>query len=499
MTTALSSIDYLMVSAIMTPLAGAVLAFLVRRKAVFIGVITVLSTLAVTVGLARQVLLTGTHRHAVGGWIPVLSPDLYVDGLSALMLVMTSLVATAISCYAIGYFRRPGAVSNGVEEDSDTMFWPLWLLLLMALNALFQAADAFNLYVALELLTLSAVGLTAFAAQEAALAAALRYLFASLIGSLSYLFGVGLLYATYATVDLATLGQLMTGNPTSWLAMALMTAGLIMKSAIFPMHFWLPQAHANAVAPVSAALSGLVVKASYYLLLRLWFWVFPALITSLAAQLLGALGACAILWGSIQALRQSRLKNLIAYSTISKLGYLFLIFPLARGEQGFAAWNGALLFAVAHAMAKAAMFLSSGSLLQSSGHDRLHGQEQRPNLPLIVFGAAAVGIIGLPPSGGFLAKWMLLQSAFADGQWWWVVVIALGTLLAAWYVAVVFSGAFRPPTEKVTFKPVPRIMHWSALSLAVCSLLLGLFAWQPLALLQVGAPFSAEFFSGDRP
>ena len=176
--------------------------------------------------------------------------------------------------------------------------------------------------------------LVALAGKRAALTAALRYLFVSLSASLFYLLGVGLVYGQCATVDLPSLAAKAQPGPTLWVALALMTGGLIAKAALFPMHFWLPPAHANAPAPVSALLSALVVKGSFYILLRLWFEAFPALLTPAVAQLFGLLGAAAILWGSVNALFQSRLKLLIAYSTVAQLGYLFLLFPLAAAHGG---------------------------------------------------------------------------------------------------------------------------------------------------------------------
>ena len=133
----------------------------------------------------------------------------------------------------------------------------------------------FNLYVTLELMTLGSVGLIVLAGTAESLAAALRYLMLGLIASLLYLMGVALIYASYGTLDMVILGGQLQGDPLTWAAASLMIVGLMIKTALFPMHFWLPPAHASAPAPVSALLSALVVKASFYLTLRLWFDVFP--------------------------------------------------------------------------------------------------------------------------------------------------------------------------------------------------------------------------------
>ena len=302
--------------------------------------------------------------------------------------------------------------------------------------------------------------LVALAGKRAALTAALRYLFVSLSASLFYLLGVGLVYGQCATVDLASLAAKAQPGPTLWVALALMTGGLIAKAALFPMHFWLPPAHANAPAPVSALLSALVVKGSFYILLRLWFEAFPALLTPAVAQLFGLLGAAAILWGSVNALFQTRLKLLIAYSTVAQLGYLFLLFPLATStEGGFTAWSGGLIFLGAHACAKTAMFLTAGNILHAAGHDRIKDLDGITHvLPVSVFafGLAGMSLIGLPPSSGFAGKWLLLNAALAQGQWWWVAVMLVGSLLAAAYVVRVLAHAFtqvNEPKTPIRFRP----------------------------------------------
>ena len=218
------------------------------------------------------------------------------------------------------------------------------------------------------------------------------------------------------------------------------------KAALFPLHFWLPPAHANAPAPVSALLSALVVKGAFYILLRLWFEAFPALMTPAVAQAFGVLGAAAILWGSVNALFQPRLKLLIAYSTVAQLGYLFLLFPLAAARDGgFLAWSGGLIFLGAHACAKTAMFLTAGNILHAAGHDRIKDLDGITHvLPVsaFAFGLAGMSLMGLPPSSGFAGKWLLLSASLAQGQWWWVAVMLVGSLLAAAYVMRVLTHAF---------------------------------------------------------
>ncbi len=462
---------------ILLPLAGALACFLWPRRSVPLGLVAALGIVTCVVGLAWQVMEQGTQRYAIGGWGAPLGIDLYADGLSLLMLMVTAVVGLGISVYSIGYFER----------KQSAVFWPLWLFLWTALNALFLSADIFNLYVTLELLGLAAVALVALAGGADALIAAMRYLLVSLLGSLFFLLGVALLYHSFGSLDISILAERVGPSPAMWAAVGLMSAGLLLKTALFPLHFWLPPAHASAPAPVSALLSALVVKASFYILLRLWLEVFPPNSAALG-QLLGLLGAVAVFWGGLQALRQTRLKMLIAYSTVAQLGYLFLAFPLATSM----AWKGALYLVASHALAKAAMFMAAGNILRFGGHDRIVDLDrvaQRLPLTLTAFALAGVSSMGLPPSGGFIAKWLLLDAAMRSGQWWWVIVLILGGLLTAAYVFKVIGHAFTQAEVTHEARAVPAIMEWTALILALFAILLGLVAPWPLALMDIGLPF----------
>ena len=390
---------------------------------------------ALVVALIKDVAAHGPLVYEIGGWAAPLGITWKVDGLAVTMVAMTTVVLSAVCVYASAYFP---IFSQEQLSGKTAFFWPLIYLLWASLHALFFSADIFNIYVTLELLTLGSVALIVLAGTAASLEAALRYFVLGLLASLLYLFGVALIYAGYGVLDNASLGQHLSGDVLSWTAASLMIIGLLIKTALFPMHFWLPPAHASAPAPVSAVLSALVVKASFYLILRLWFDVFGEVMQPLAAQLLGLLGACAVIWGGIQAFRSDRLKTTVAYSTVAQLGYLSLLFPLASTpESARTAWLGAIVFAVSHALAKAAMFLAVGRIQQVAGGDhfaQLAGIGQRAPLAVSATALAGVSLMGLPPSGGFAGKWMLLLAGLESRQWWWLPVLLLGGLLTAAYL-----------------------------------------------------------------
>lgn len=427
------------------------------------------------------------HLHAVGGWPAPLGIALRADGLAALMLLLTHAVALPLALYARPYFAR--------HPEGQRYFWPLAGYLVAALDALFLSADLFNVYVTLELLGLAAVGLVASAGSAPSLKAALRYLFVTLLGSSAYLLGVALLYGVYGHVALPLLAVQMTPPvaPAAQWALALMLGGLLLKTALFPFSFWLPPAHGGAPAPVSALLSALVIKATFYLILRLWASLGHQLMPPALAQLLGLLGGAAVVWGSVQALRQVRLKMLVAYSTVAQIGYLFLLFPLAARAApavALSAWQGVLMQAVAHGLAKAAMFAAAGAMAISAGHDtiaRLGGVSARLPLSAFTFGLAGITLMGLPPSAGFLAKWLLLDAAADSGRWFWAALLLAGGLLAAAYVFKVLRQAFvRAEESDTSFEALSPMLQWPPMLLAAASLALGLHAG--FVLLLAGTP-----------
>jgi formate hydrogenlyase subunit 3/multisubunit Na+/H+ antiporter MnhD subunit len=466
------------------PLLAAVVTVVLPRTGRWVGIFSAIITPLVVILLCVEILVHGALQLQVGGWQAPLGIQLQADGLSAAMLAISAIVFGCSTFYAHSYFTGKAASHS---------FWPLWMFLWAALNALFLSGDIFNLYVTLELLGLSAVALVALSQTANALSAAMRYLLVSLTGSLSYLMGVALLYVANGTLSIKMLATVGPASPSLSAAFALMAAGLIMKSALFPMHFWLPPAHANAPAPVSAVLSALVVKASFYILMRLWLMIFEPFINPSTAQLVGMLGASAVIWGSVQALLAKRLKLLVAYSTVAQIGYLFLIFPLGSTPQtAHTAWQGGLYFVFSHACAKAAVFLAAGTVISAFGHDRineLHGIVRRMPVSMFAFALAGVSLIGLPPSGGFIAKWLYLNAAIASGQWWWSGIIILGGLLATAYIFRFFSRAFSYSPDVVEGRPVPKIMEWTAFGLALCATILGLTAPAVTELLKAGKSF----------
>jgi formate hydrogenlyase subunit 3/multisubunit Na+/H+ antiporter MnhD subunit len=431
--TAASPEGFLLPLALALPAIGVALAVVLGgRHAERVALVSFPLGLGLAAAIASAVWRTGDALvYFVGAWAPPLGLTLRADGLSAAMLVTSAVLIGAAGLYGRADFTG----SPRGEARAPLAFWTLLLTVWTGLNAAFLGSDLFNLFVALELLTFGAVPLVSLGGSAETLRAALRYLLFALIGSVLFLLGVGLLYGAYGTLDIALLAGRVRVEPAARVAVVLMTVGLLAKGALFPLHLWLPPAHAGAPPAASAVLSALVVKAPFFLIARLWIDALPGLATPAAEQILGVLGACAIVYGGVLAVRQTRLKMLVAYSTVAQIGYLFLVFPLSAA--GTPALAGGIVQAIAHALAKSSMFLSVGLIARGLGHDRidgLAGAARALPLCLLSFGLAGVSLIGLQPS-------LLRQTALDTDQWWWMAFMLAGGALTAAYVVRVLASA----------------------------------------------------------
>ncbi len=489
----------LLVLAIMLPVI-ALLGMMVLKPSHARGIVLVAVATGFALALAIVISVAGPSEsliYVVGAWQPPLGLALRADGLSAVLIALTALIVAATALFARGLLASDAA---GPDGRLATAFWMLLMGLWAAMVLAVTAQDLFNLYVALELLTFAAVPMVCLSGRPETVAAALRYLIFALIGSLFYLLGAALIYGVHGTLDLRLLAMAGEAPAPVRVALALMIAGLLAKAALFPLHLWLPPAHAGAPPMASAVLSALVVKAPVVLILRLVVDVAPAAAAAILGQVLAALGAASILVCSVMALRQARLKAMIAYSTVAQVGYLFLVFPLAAGTDSLPpwatpAWTGGVLQLVSHALAKAAMFMAAGLVAAAAGHDRidrLDGFGRALPLSATAIGLAGLSLMGLPPSGGFVAKWLLLTAALGGGHVWLAATMLAGGVLAGLYVLRVIERAFaRSERAFPVVRAVPRRLELVPLALAVLALLLGFVPLEPLALLAIGRPDAA--------
>jgi len=427
----------------------------------------------VTIEIARH----GAIELVFGGWLPPLGITWRLDALGLVLLWVHALVALAALPAAWQRFA-PGAPGAGA-------FWPLWLVLGAGINLALLAADLFNLYVALELITLAAVALIAIEDSIAALGSAMRYLLLGVLGSLLYVLGVGLVYAETGSLALPAPGS----GAVNATALVLMLTGLMVKAAIFPLHAWLPGAYSSAPGPVAALLSAVVGKVALVAIWRIWF-AHPIPGAEALSLVLGLLGAFAMFYGALMAYLQTRLKLVIAWSSISQFGLFMLLIPLADTT----AFQGAAFGLLGHGLAKAALFLTAANIVAVLGSDsirHLPGLDKRMPIEALTLALAGVTLIGLPPSGGFTAKWLLLQSAWQQQASLWLLLIALSGLVSAAYVFRILALTCFHPARRAVHRIHPRpslALSLAALLLALAALLIGLYPHPVLELLGDAAP-----------
>lgn len=365
----------------------------------------------------------------IGGWQPPLGIRLSVTGAGLLL--------TGFSCFLfllISFFARSQA-----SASFPRTFWPLLLSLQTGITGLFFTHDLFNAYIFLEITGICSVGLVALSPGDKSYKTAFNYLSVNIVGSLCFLFGVALIYRTYGVLDFIMLDAAIDSahvSPIAYLSVFMIITGLVVKSALAPLHGWLPEVHGSAMPLVSALLSGLVVKCGIYLFFVLWWTTFSSLITPPLIWVLSLCGAAGIIIGTIRALQADHLKQMAAYSTVAQIGYLFLFMPIISQSEQLSTeiFAGFLLFIVAHGLAKTTLFLAVGYL--KSVHNcvtpsSLAGFAQQQPLIVGAIAVSAISLIGLPPSGGFTAKWALLSFHASAGSWALFTTILVGSILSA--------------------------------------------------------------------
>lgn len=457
--------EWVMAGLVVWPLIwGALTVIMPSRWIVFAGALGALGTLVLgvwVVSLSPQIM-------ALGNWPTPLGMSWRLDGISQSLIGLTAVVGGLISVYA------------GLDKSCPSAFWGLWLGAWGAMNALFLTADVFHFYVTLELLTVAAVAMVALTPSAAATRAAFRYLVVSLTGSMFFLLGVVLLYGRYGVLDMAILSEQMTMDWVSALALAVMTVGLLAKTAVFPLHSWLPQAHSEALTAVSAILSALVIKTAFYGLMRLWLEVFATLATVNASIMLGILATAATFWGGYQALTTSRLKRLVAWSTVAQVGVLLLALALVvqalatQFIQTASLWQGLVWLIGAHALTKSAWFLAAGTVQKRAGSDYLTQigfALQHSPISVFAMTLAVVSLSGLPFTMGFIGKWWLLSLAWELQAWLWMSVSLLGSLLTLAYGWRLLNLSLMSRGWPQTLHPVSISKDWIALGIALLAVI----------------------------
>jgi multicomponent Na+:H+ antiporter subunit D len=456
------------------------------------------ATLPLTASSVLGILLIGKIpsggylSYHMGNWEPPWGIEVRVDYVGLFLM----LIVCGITLLTMIFSRR--YIAREVSGGRLTSYYILFLLMSGAMLGFVATGDIFNLFVFMEILALSSYALVAITGNRNAVRAAFKYLLMGAPSSILVLLAIGFLYSATGTLNMADLaGRIAESGYTEVLIVSyiLFVIGFGVKAALFPLHMWLPDAHSIAPSPISALLSGLLVEVSAFAILRISFSVFTSGADNIIGGTMDAVGifaASAVLFGGIMAILQKDLKMMIAYSTVSHIGYIFLGITAMTAEG----LTGAMYHMLDHGLAKACLFLCAGSFIYVKGYRRiedLKGAWRQMPWTCFAFALAALSVVGIPPTAGFISKWYLILGNIEGGNYLYVVVLLAGSILAAVYCFRVIIYMFFLPGEEGAWEEDFRDAAPSMLSplwiLSAGTLFFGVFSYLLIPSLLKAAEF----------
>ncbi len=431
------------------PLAAALLSplfsYIKRELGKWVVICAIAFSFMSACGVLLQVLQSGTIHYHMGDWAPPIGIEFVLDPLNATLAVLVTFVSLMVGIYGTPFMQDAGWLKMGG-------YYTLYGLLTAGLAGMIITGDVFNLYVFLEISSLACYGLIALGGRKSVLAA-FRYLVIGTIGASLYLMGVGYLYAITGTLNMADMAVRIVpllDSPATFIAVGMFIVGFGIKMALFPLHGWQPDAYTYAHPAAAPLISGIMSKVPAYAILRFFFYVFGAgsFVVQTGLEIMGILACAGIILGSVMAIAQKDFRRMLAYSSVAQIGYV--IVGLAIGNvYGLI---GAVLHIVNHAFMKGTLFLTIGGIQYRYGEtniDRFGRLYSKMPVTAIAMVIAAMSMIGLPPTGGFFSKWYLVLGAMQSGQYVYIAIIILSSLLNAIYFFRVIEKMFINPAENL--------------------------------------------------
>ncbi len=420
---------------VVVPLLASALCVLIPWRRISWGVAMAGSVSAFfsAVALLNRVRQGEGIRYALGGWAAPWGIEYRIDAVNAFVLLIVAGIAVVVTPFAL----------RSVERELDArripLFYGAWMLCLCGLLGIAITGDAFNIFVFIEISSLSAYALIAMGSDRRALVSAFRYLIMGSVGASFIVIGIGLLYVETGTLNLADLAERLPalhGERSIVVAFAFLTVGISLKLALFPLHLWLPNAYTFAPSAVTAFIAATATKVAVYVLLRFFFTVFGAAYSfgdlRLGAWLL-PLALVAILTMSLVAIFQHNVKRMLAYSSVAQIGYIVLGVSFAS-VTGLTA---ATLHLFNHALMKGGLFLALGCVMYRVGSvriDALRGLGRRMPWTMAAFTVGGLSLIGVPLTVGFVSKWYLVLGALERGMWPVAALVLVTSTMAAVYI-----------------------------------------------------------------
>ena len=494
--------DHLPVLVVVLPLVGAFVTLLAgwadRRLCLPIAMATTVIQFCISLLLLYQVMQTGPLHYNLGNWLPPWGIEYVIDQLNGFVLVVI-LFLCVLTCL---YSHR--SIPSEIDEKKIPAFYTVLLLLVTGVCGIAVTGDLFNLYVFLEISSLAAYALVALGREKRSLVSSFTYLVMGSVSACFILLGIGHLYIVTGTLNMADLARVLPplyGSTVVQSAFVFFIIGLSIKTALFPLHLWLPDAYRYSPSAVTVLLSTVVSKIGVYALIRILFTVFtPAFIIFEipVMEIFCWIAAVAIIGGSVLAIAQTDLKRMLAYSSVSQMGYILLGIGIADNL----AVTGGILHILNHAVMKGCLFMIAGAFIYTSGIrsiEDLRGIARTMPLTAAAFVIAAASMIGIPPTVGFMSKWFIALGALESGQWIFVLVILASSLLTAIYFwKVIEYMYFREPGTRCaeavsTARDPPAGMLVPVLILAAACVFFGIFVSIPLEIIE---PFVTGILGG---
>lgn len=443
---------------IVLPLLAAPLCFLLRKSCVawlFVFVIG-LCTFAISVLIFADVASGQGMSYEMGGWEPPWGIEYKIDSLNSLLLVIIS----AMAVLTLGYARK--SIAEEIAEPRHPLFFTVFLLCLAGLMGIVITGDAFNLFVFLEISSLSTYILISFGKDRRSLTAAFQYLIMGTIGATMLLIGIGFLYMMTGTLNMADLAERLPAvmdTRTVQAAFVFIVVGLSIKLALFPLHIWLPNAYGYAPSVVTIFLAATSTKVALYALIRFVFTVFGAEFSFGGMPLqfiLMFFAVLAVLSGSLSAIFQTNIKHVMAYSSIAQIGYMVIGIAL----MSVAGLSASILHIFNHAIMKGCLFMAIGCVFYKHGSARIEdfkGLGQTMPFTMAAFVIGGLGLIGMPLTAGFISKWYLVIAALGHGVAGIVIIacVMLGSLLAVAYIWRIVEIAYFQAPDKAERAEAP--------------------------------------------
>lgn len=436
-----------------------------------------------SVGILNSVIVNGTISYWLGGWKPPWGIEYRIDHLNAVMLVLVSVLSLLATVHA------KKSVTRELPEKTS-LFWSLFILMITGLLGICITGDLFNLFVLLEVASLSGYALISMG-EKNAVYASFRYIVIGTIGASFYLLGVGYLYINSGSLNMADLSQLLPklyDTKTVLVGFAFILIGLSIKMALFPLHGWLPDAYTFAPSAVSASVAPLMTKVMAYVIIRVMFTVFRAefpISVLRVTDFMVWLGTFAILFGAVMALSQNDFKRMLSYVIIAEIGYIIG----GIGVANTIALKGAIFHIVNDAMMVACLFLVAGQVMyKTGGHQIADFKGIFKTMPITasIYTIGALAVIGVPPTCGFFSKWYLLLGSIKAHQWAFVAALLVSTLInVALFFRIFDKGLYvhgqknvpddKGPPDATHTDDAPLSMLIPAFVLALAILLTGIF------------------------